>query len=320
MAVLLTGANGFIGKHILQHLPAAETVICIVRPGAEAKIQPSPGGRKPIVITGNFYEPGLYHHPGLQEPIQTIIHAAAVRGAGQSAENIYRLVNIDGTATLLNFARQKSVEQFIHISTVGVLGTLPAAPPASPDTALRPDNIYHRTKAEAELLLGQTDGITKIILRPTITWGAGDNGFLARLIRMVQSGLFVYPLSPVRLHLLQAEALAGLIGSLVSKRIGKSGTYIIADRESILLEDLVGLISGHFRGRPYPAFHRLSTVLFRLGRGLAALSRMEGLQTSLELISADWYYDISKAVNELYYNPIDTLSALPEAFSEYEAN
>ncbi len=319
MSILLTGATGFIGNHILKHLPESEPVLCIVRPGAVSRLQIS--GRLPglIPITGNFYDPALYSHSAFNQPIRTIIHAAAIRGAGQSTDQTYQQVNVSGTSLLLDFARRKSVEQFIYISTVGVLGTIPETVPAVPEMTCRPDNLYHRTKAEAEQLVRNAASaqMSSIILRPTITWGTGDNGFLPRLIRMVRSGIFIYPRQPVRLHLLQAQSLAGLIGALIRDQIRKSGTYMVADRENVLLDDLVGMISRYYRNKPYPAYHRLPSAVFKLATRLTALAGREGLQTSLQLISADWYYDISKTVNELYFKPVDTLSVLPEVFPEY---
>ncbi len=315
MTILLTGSNGFIGSHFLKALLLrGHTVIAPVRPSSAPALKKRnlPG----LVVVEGFFGDAAFLE-GIKQPVDAIVHLAAIRGAGAGAADDYQRVNVDGTRALLAWAVSRGVSRFIHCSTVGVLGTIPARLPASAADEPAPDGPYHQSKFQAEQLVrrAHSSRIQTLVLRPTITYGAGDNGFVPRMIRMVRRRIFILPSRDVHMHLLSVTHFAGLCVSILNAERGWGGIYHVADREKVSLKKLVDLISQKLTKKPYPRLLQSPVGLYHAASGLLGAAGRSGLKTSIELISRDWYYDIAPTVEILQYKPGDTLEEVGEMLS-----
>jgi len=311
MTILLTGASGFMGRHVLRHLlNAGHTVVTPVRENSANKIAEKPGVHLTL-IKGDFFDDAVLEKAAALKP-DVIIHMASVRGAGQGDSALYEQVNVKGTKALLEFARRNTVKEFVYISSVGVLGTIPENVPARPSDTPRPDGIYHRTKYRAEQLVQQAGsaGLKTLILRPTITYGEGDDGFIAKMSGMLQKGVFIYPAKDVRIHLLHVTTFAKWLAETVEKPEKSGGVFHCCDHEPVLLDDVVQVLAKRFTNKNYPPLKRLPSFLFGGAAGLCALLKKDDLKTSFDLIHKDWFYDISNTEKQLAYKPADTLYQL----------
>jgi UDP-glucose 4-epimerase len=152
MKILLTGSSGRVGRAIFRALATHHEVVGLDRtPFATTR------------LVGDFFDPRLLR-PGLAG-IDAIIHTASLHApqvAVQDDREFVR-VNVDGLARLLDMAGEAGIRSFVYTSTTALYGD--AVTPGrctwlDEHTPVLPRTIYHRTKAEAEVLLERAAGPT----------------------------------------------------------------------------------------------------------------------------------------------------------------
>ena len=307
MKILLTGSTGFMGKNVLSALLDSNfKVIAPVRAQSWEKANNS--DKNLFSVKGDFWQDSIFESYKEFDP-EIIIHLAALRGEGLGNFDEYHKVNIAGTEKLVNYALESDIKLFIYCSTVGVYGTIPATLPADLDTTLSPDNSYHLSKYKAEKIVTEKlkDKIPVTILRPTITYGPGDNGFLVQLVNLVKHKKFPLIRRPVNIHLLNIESFTSLILQLVTNRITVNRRLIVADRSPVLLSDLVNVIYNHYYSANYPGYLKIPGIFYDLMKASAVLFKMSKLETSLRLVSESWYYN-SATLQEVF--PIEFTDTL----------
>ncbi|MEZ4599386.1 MAG: NAD(P)-dependent oxidoreductase [Syntrophotaleaceae bacterium] len=295
--VLLTGATGFIGFHVACSL-ARDTgfqVICIVRKKHNEDRINALKRIGVLIREGCFFDQSLLEEIFKDFHVQYVVHLAAVRGAGAGKEEEYRRINEVGTEVLLQQSVKAGVQRFLYCSSVGVFGTVPSLIPAGIETALKGDNLYHQSKIRAEDMVKKfsSKGIDICIVRPTITYGSGDNGFPATLIRLVQKKRFLLCSRDVKIHLLDVTYLSELIRCLLKKERLKSSIYIAADGAPVSLKDLVNIIHRNKHGKDYPSYLSMPGILFDCAVSIFKMLKFEKWLVRILLISRSWYYDTS---------------------------
>ena len=163
--ILVTGANGFVGRHVVSRLAAgADPVRAMVRdPG---RYQPSPGVD---VVTADLTSPTTL--PAALEGVSKVVHAAAITGNFKEPyPGAYDDVHRAGTQNLVAAARDAGVGRIVLVSG---LGTVPA-----------PAGTYMATRwAMEEAVRG--GGIPYVIIQPSVQFGDGAE-FIAALARLVR--------------------------------------------------------------------------------------------------------------------------------------
>ena len=310
MKILLTGSTGFMGSNLLSTLLDNQfEVIAPVRSTSRGKLKNNHKNLFPV--EGDFWDDLVFDTYQKFNP-DVIIHLAAIRGEGLGNYDEYHRVNLIGTEKLVNYALENGVKSFIYCSTVGVYGTIPISLPAGLETTLNPDNKYHLTKFQAERIVKETltDKIPFFILRPTITYGPGDNGFLVRLVHLVRNKKFPLNQRPVNIHLLNIETFKTLILFLLRNNIKMSDPLIVADQSPVLLAEIVNEIYHHYYNSNYPKYLMVPGIFLNLFIQITSLFKMSKLETSLRLISESWYYDTSPLAKMLPVNLSDTMEGI----------
>lgn len=171
--ILVTGASGFIGRHVVRQLSATHHVTALdLRPPAT----PHPAGV--IEITCDLRNGEL---PATR--FDAIVHLAALGGVRPSIERPldYLETNLRGTLRLLELARQHGTPRFIFASSSSVYGPTDGSP-SSEDDPLSPCSPYALTKQQGEQwgrLHAQLHGLDFIALRFFAVWGEGQRPDLA---------------------------------------------------------------------------------------------------------------------------------------------
>ena len=158
MKIAVTGANGFVGRHVVARLlPRRHQVRALVseRPGSEGEL---PGGgagmevrradvRRPETLRGAF------------DGVDAIVHTVAIP---TERKQKFADVNVAGVAHVVEEARRADVARIVHMSAIG-------ADPASPYP-------YLRSKGRGQALVTGA-GIPHVVLRPSLLFGEGDDFF-----------------------------------------------------------------------------------------------------------------------------------------------
>ena len=164
--VLVTGAGGFIGGHLVRYLSQqpGSTVIAATRDGRE--------GTRRLDLRDPA---GL---GGALAGVTAIVHCAV----GD------RTVTVDGTRALLAAAAHAGVRRFVHISSIAVYGGATGRVVESTPRISASGRGYGAWKSAAEAVCLAQTGIETVRLRPAIVYGPGSTLWIQQLARRIRSG------------------------------------------------------------------------------------------------------------------------------------
>ena len=284
--LLLTGANGFVGQHLLAYL--SQALDCHIFAASRQQCAPFPG-------VSTLKAPDLGPEAdwsGLPGEVETVIHTASrahVMGEKPAAAlPAYRRVNVEGTRALLEACAGKGVRRFIYLSSIKAVGesSLPGHPLHEESTP-QPGDAYGRSKRETEELIQKVcreAGISFTILRLPLLYGAGMKGNLPGLARLAAKPLPL-PfglLTRNRRSLLGVENLQSFLLACLHHPKAHNEVFHLADAESLSTRALVEILA-RAQGRK-PGFIPVPEVLLKLGLGLIGKSEMaRRLTGSLEV-------------------------------------
>ena len=151
--ILITGATGFVGRHVLNTLLGQEVGIrCVVRGESETKLPASPKLDPCLVTKDLFAEDESWWRKGF-EGVDVVIHLAWYAEPGKyqfSAKNMECLI---GTLRMARAAAEAGVRRFVGIGTC--FEYLPSTEPLAADARLEPSSPYAACKAAAYLAMSQ---------------------------------------------------------------------------------------------------------------------------------------------------------------------
>jgi UDP-glucose 4-epimerase len=185
--VLVTGGSGFIGRHVVSELTAdgAQVRVVDLQPHHDPSVDLVQGDIADPVVLEEAFDGGF----------QSVVHLAAVTSVLRSLEHpkLTYKTNVEGTAMLLEAAREAGVESLAFASTNAVTGPM-EGPAISEAATLRPLTPYGSTKAASEMLMSAytaSYGVRCACLRLTNVYGPGmqaKDSIVARLMRAIRLG------------------------------------------------------------------------------------------------------------------------------------
>lgn len=183
--VLITGATGFLGSHLLARLSAAGRSITVL----SRVPRPELAARGLRVVVGELGNSAVCAKA--VQGVETVFHVAARVGIW-GREDAYFRDNVLGTRALLAAARSAGVRCFVHTSTPSVVYNgrdLAGADESLPLTTACP-SPYVRTKAlaEREVLAAHCANFRTCALRPHLIWGVGDPHLVPRILARAAAG------------------------------------------------------------------------------------------------------------------------------------
>jgi nucleoside-diphosphate-sugar epimerase len=282
--VLVTGADGFIGKALCAGLVAAK----VPHVGAVRALRPGATRSADIVALGDFA--AAEWTPVLQS-VDAIVHLAGrahvATARDASDPTPFVVANVHVTRRLLDAARQAGVRRVVLASTIKVYGeaTLPGKPFRAGDPAAAHD-AYAHSKAGAENVLWQAcrDGaIEGVVLRLPLTYGPGVKGNFARLLDAVAAERLL-PLGRIdnRRSLLYVGNAVSAIESALAIPALAGETLPVADAESVSTSELVLRLARELDVAPR-LFHMPSLVMRAGGMLLGKRASLARLLGTLEV-------------------------------------
>jgi UDP-glucose 4-epimerase len=234
--VLVTGASGFVGRHLA---PALVLDGWRVR----AALRKLTGNDEEVLI--DSIGPATDWRAALAD-VEAVVHLAARvhHPNEEQASELYNIVNTEGTLRLARCAASAGVRQFVYISTILVNGSsTDGRAPFREDDIPSPRGVYGRSKAAAEAGLEQMsghDGMQVTVIRPPLIYGAGAIGNFRLLARAVQTGIPL-PLGSIdnRRAFLSVQNLVSFIINRLSRVDMKFDIFLVADSEQVSTPDFV---------------------------------------------------------------------------------
>ena len=306
---LITGATGFVGSHLAEAcVRRGHTVVTLARPTSTTDLLDRLGVE---IVRGDLADESAVRRA--VEGADVVVHCAAKVGDWGPVEE-YRQVNVEGLRRLLAAVRDRPLERFVHLSTLGVYeardhdGTDESVPPHA-----RHIDGYTQSKVEAEALALQyhrLHGVPVVILRPGFIYGPRDRTVLPRLMELLEQKQIRYLGSGDKvMNTIYVGNLVDAIFLAIEKPAAVGQIYNLTDDEPVskrrfleAIADLAGL------ERPR------KTVPLWLARGLAfameRLARLRGArqaprltQARLKFLGLNLGFSVEKAKRELGYQP-----------------
>lgn len=204
--VLLTGATGFLGEHLVRALAArGHAVRAFARPSSRTEAIEALGA---AVARGSFEDAGSLARA--LEGVDAVVHAAG-GGIVQSVEEMYRN-NAGSTEALLDAAGPAGVSRFVLVSSLA---------------ARDPVSHYGKSKLRAEeLALARGGGPSVVVLRPPALYGPGEHRMVP-LFRAARRGVVptVHPQGTLSM-LHGADCAEAIVRALETDA---RGTYFVAE-------------------------------------------------------------------------------------------
>jgi nucleoside-diphosphate-sugar epimerase len=241
----VTGAGGFVGRHVVAAAAAAgHEAVGLVRSEAAERVATRAGGR--AVRIGGLAADEL---TAALAGADVLVHLAQI-GAERGGAT-YAAVNVDGTRQALHAALRAGVPRVVFFSGLGV---------ARYGIARRCTNAYFLSKLQAEAALFAS-GLEVAVFRPSFVVGPGD-GYVPSLVRdmargeVEQIGDGTYRMQPIAVRDAAACVLAAAPGGAVRHRV-----FDLVGPEPIACRELFGRVgrlardlglAGAFRTREVP--------------------------------------------------------------------
>lgn len=239
--VLVTGATGFLGSHVVEALAAR---------GIAVRALSRRAGGGPRAGPVELATAGLDDPEGLRRAlvgVTSVVHLAAhVHETGaRPDESAHRSVNLDGTAALLEAAVQAGVSAFVFVSTVKAVAETSRAA-LTERTPAAPADAYGRTKLAAEAIVRETAdryGLHAPILRLPLVYGPGMKANALRLFELVESGAPL-PLGAVdnRRSLLYVGNFVAALEAVCREEAGND-LFFVCDGAPVATPDLIRAIA-----------------------------------------------------------------------------
>ncbi len=251
MRVLVTGANGFVGRSVCTHLRERGFSVRIAVRNSSAS--PELAGLE-VAQVGDI-GPNTDWADAL-EGMDCVVHLAARahRPEGKTTSEVdeFFRVNGEGTRRLAESCVGR-IQRLVYLSSIGVNGSLSGDGAFDESSPVAPVTAYARSKLRGEeslLRLATLGELDSVVLRPPLVYGAGAPGNLERLARLIRSGLPL-PLGAVRNRrsLVGVDHLVEAIYRVLVAPCHHQHAYCVADREVVSTPDIIrALCTG--LGRP----------------------------------------------------------------------
>lgn len=313
--ILITGATGFIGAHLLQQLLADgyTNIRCLKRPGSDMRLVQGLEG-KVEWVEGDLLDP--FAVEDAMRGCTHVFHGAAVVSFNPADFSAMQKVNVEGTALLVNTALHLGIEKLVYISSIAALGRTKEGVTLTEKAKWErsPFNTRYaisKFQGEQEIWRGQAEGLKVAVVNPAIVLGAGfwESG-PPHFFPTIDKGFRFYPAGTT--GLVDVRDVAWFMARLMASDI--AGERFILNAEHYSYQQLLSEIAGAL-GRPAPRFKvgkLLRGIAWRIAWLQAKLSGKRPFLTKEAAYNSSrvFFYDNtkSKAAFNFQYTPIaDTI-------------
>lgn len=240
MKILVTGGSGFIGSRLaLAARGQGHDIVVAGQLNSDAERARA----QELAKAGLRLDQGPLQDPAyarrVADECEVVIHLAAAQHEANVADGYFFDVNVNGTRTLLEAAKQAGVRRFVYGSTIGVYGDA-GGQTLDENTAPRPANVYGRSKLHAEEVVNSyRDVLETCIVRISETYGPGDFRLLKLFRALHRRRFFIIGSGLNRRQVIHVQDLARGLMLAATSPAAVGETFIMAGRETMTTRDMV---------------------------------------------------------------------------------
>ncbi|HEX5230928.1 MAG TPA: NAD-dependent epimerase/dehydratase family protein [Bradyrhizobium sp.] len=230
--VLVTGADGFVGRHLVPYLAAqGYQVIAASRTVSwsdSPDILPAP---LPDLAQPFDWQP-------LLQQCDVVIHLAGIAHKF-AVDDLYDRVNHRAAAALAEAASRCGIRHMVFISSIAAQSGSFSDQELREDDPPRPNNPYGRSKLAAERAIREA-GVPFTILRPVVIYGEGEKGNFATVHRISRLPIpLPFGALKARRSVLSIENFNSAITTVLSNPRARGETFIVSDPTPLTVADLI---------------------------------------------------------------------------------
>lgn len=289
MKILITGATGFIGKHLIPELGFCE-VRCLVRKTSDVSWLKNVELFYGDIVDVNSLDEAM-------KGIDIVIHMAAVVF---EKKEIQDRINVEGTKNVVEACRKNKIKKLIYLSSVAVV--------YGKETS---NYNYSFTKKKAEELVLNAK-LNSIILRPSLIYGKGSR--LTNIIKLIR----IFPIIPLPEFMLTKriqqpvyveDVVNGIITAVKTDKLRKNKPYVLAGPSSNTIAQIIDATT-IYPFKPIKLKIPTSLLKFLVKIYLKIFPGTPINQEHLSKQSKIYNFDNSEATKDFGYNPIDIVDAI----------
>ena len=296
MKVMVTGANGFLGRSLVAASATAGLEVCAI---ARTDFIAPMG----VIVRSVGSIDGATAWSDALLGCGVVCHLAArvhvVNDMAVRPLDEFRHVNVHGTINLARQAAASGVTRFIYVSSIGVNGAETFGKPFTAQDLAAPHSPYAVSKYEAEVELRKLSletGMEVVVVRPPLVYGNNAPGNFGALTRWVQRGL---PLPLGAIHnkrsFVSIDNLTSLLLRCATHPNAANQTFLVSDGHDVSTTELL-INLGHALGCP--------ARLLPLPTGLLkAAGYVMGKREAVQRLCGSLQIDISKTRQMLDWSP-----------------
>jgi len=302
--ILVTGANGFIGRHLVETLHGrGHRVRALVRNPAQA----AGFDRSVEVRIGDVTRPLTL--PGAVEGTRAVYHVAGCVKSQRIAT--YYEVNAGGTRSLVLACRKSApdLDRFLLVSSLAATGPVRQGRPVRESDPPRPVSNYGRSKRQGERLAFEHAGkIPVTVVRPPVVYGPRDTGVLT-FFQLARRGYRPVFTREKYYSIIHVEDLVRGILDAAASPVAVGRVYHLANQGAPSFSLLFRIIARHVGRRELRPLPLPTALLPLVALIVDTLSEALGLdlrplRDKVREIAPDlWIADTERARRELDFHP-----------------
>jgi nucleoside-diphosphate-sugar epimerase len=242
--IALTGATGFIGRHLLRELPRRGFRLrVLLRRPTELPAECA------SAVVGDLARP--MNMAAALADVDAVIHSAGLAHAMTGVpQDDYRVLNTEATVGLARAAQRASARRFVFLSSIRAQSGPTAPHVLTEDLPAQPTDAYGQSKLAAEQGLATLD-LDWVALRPVLVYGPGVKGNVAALVRLARTP---YPLPlgglAAKRSLIAVDNLVDAIETVLSAPAPLRRPLIVADAEPLTVAEMIAALRAGLGRRP----------------------------------------------------------------------
>jgi len=326
MKILVTGATGFTGGHLVRKLleDSSNELRIIARDEKKSQELKELGVE---VFIGDISDKETVFRAVKGADI--VFHVAAAYREAKTDDSYYWDVNYKGTKYILDACLEYGVKRVVHTSTIGLVSSV-KNPPSNEEEAYSPGDVYQNSKCEAEkeaLRYAREKGLAVSVVRPAAIYGPGDLRMLKMFKMIAKKRWLFFGNGRAYLHMVYIDDLVDgfILCSRKEEAIGQ--VFIIGGEKYTSLNELSAMIAAEFGVKtqsihlPYKPVELLAVCVEKIWKLFKIKKQPPIYKRRVAFFKKSRAFSIEKARKLLGYEPkVDLKSGIHKTAQWYIQN